>query len=188
MAIADNKLALNAGWDEELLSLEIGDLKGLGVDLGLTGFGEIELVKLQLGTDDDGDPDEAPEPPVDPISRPGDLWICGEHRVLCGDATVRADVEKLLDGELADMAFTDPPYGVNYANSAKDKLRGKNRPILNDNLGEGFGPFLQAASANMLAVTKGAIYICMSSSELDTLQKVYCTRISGHKVGVKRLA
>ena len=71
------------------------------------------------------------------------------------------------------MAFCDPPYGVNYANSAKDKLRGKNRPILNDNLGEGFGPFLQAASANMLAVTKGAIYICMSSSELDTLQRAF---------------
>ena len=171
--IADNKLALNAGWDEELLSLEIGDLKGLEVDLRLTGFGEIELVKLQLGTDDDGDPDEAPEPPVDPISRLGDLWICGEHRVLCGDATVRADVEKLLDGELADMAFTDPPYNVNYANSAKDKLRGKNRPILNDALGEGFEALLQAASANMLAVTKGGIYICMSSSELDTLQKAF---------------
>jgi hypothetical protein len=128
---------------------------------------------LLLGADGDGDPDEAPAPPAEPISRPGDLWICGEHRVLCGDATVRADVEKLLDGELADMAFTDPPYNVNYANSAKDKLRGKNRPILNDNLGEGSAPLLQAASANMLAVTKGAIYICMSSSELDTLQKAF---------------
>ena len=99
--------------------------------------------------------------------------ICGEHRVLCGDATVRADVDRLLDGELADMAFTDPPYNVNYANSAKDKLRGKNRPILNDALGEGFEALLHAASANMLAVTKGAIYICMSSSELDTLQKAF---------------
>ena len=171
--IADNKLALNAGWDEELLSLEIGDMKGMGFDLTLTGFGEIELVKLQLGANGDGDPDEAPEPPVDPISRPGDLWICGEHRVLCGDATVRADVDRLLDGELADMVFCDPPYNVNYANSAKDKLRGKNRPILNDALGEGFEALLQAASANMLAVTKGAIYICMSSSELDTLQKAF---------------
>ena len=169
--IADNKLALNAGWDEELLRLELGELKGLGVDLGLTGFGELELEKLLLGTD--GDPDEAPEPPAEPVSKPGDVWICGEHRVLCGDATVRADVEKLLDGELADMAFTDPPYNVNYANSAKDKLRGKNRPILNDTLGEGFGAFLHAASANMLAVTKGGIYICMSSSELDTLQKAF---------------
>ena len=70
-------------------------------------------------------------------------------------------------------AFTDPPYNVNYANSAKDKLRGKNRPILNDALGEGFGALLPAASANMLAVTKGGIYICMSSSELDTLQKEF---------------
>jgi DNA modification methylase len=171
--IADNKLALNAGWDEELLSLEIGDMKGMGFDLTLTGFGEIELEKLLLDTDGDGDPDEAPKPPAEPVSRPGDLWICGEHRVLCGDATVRADVEKLLDGELADMAFTDPPYNVNYANSAKDKLRGKNRPILNDALGEGFEALLHAASTNMLAVTKGAIYICMSSSELDTLQKAF---------------
>jgi len=171
--LADNKLALNAGWDEELLRLELGELKGLGVDLGLTGFGELELEKLLISADGDGDPDEAPAPPAEPISRPGDLWICGEHRVLCGDATVRADTEKLLDGELADMAFTDPPYNVNYANSAKDKLRGKNRPILNDALGEGFGALLQAASANMLGVTKGGIYICMSSSELDTLQKAF---------------
>ena len=171
--IADNKLALNAGWDEELLRLELGELTGLGVDLGLTGFGELELEKLLISADDDGDPDEAPEPPAEPISKPGDLWICGEHRVLCGDATVRADVEKLLDGELADMAFTDPPYNVNYANSAKDKLRGKNRAILNDALGSEFGTFLQAAAANMLGVTKGAIYICMSSSELDTLQKAF---------------
>jgi len=171
--IADNKLALNAGWDEELLRLELGELKGLGVDLGLTGFGELELEKLLISADGDSDPDDAPEPPAEPISRPGDLWICGEHRVLCGDATVRADVEKLLDGALADMAFTDPPYNVNYANSAKDKLRGKNRPILNDALGEGFEALLHAANANMLAVTKGAIYICMSSSELDTLQKAF---------------
>jgi DNA modification methylase len=171
--IADNKLGLNAGWDEELLRLELGELKGLGVDLGLTGFGELELEKLLISADGDADSDEAPELPAEPISRPGDLWICGEHRVLCGDATVRADVEKLLDGELADMAFTDPPYNVNYANSAKDKLRGKSRPILNDALGEGFGALLLAASANMLAVTKGGIYICMSSSELDTLQKAF---------------
>jgi len=171
--IADNKLALNAGWDAELLPVELGDLKALGFDLGLTGFGELELGKLLLDTESDGDPDQAPGPPAEPISKPGDLWICGEHRVLCGDATVRADVDRLLDGELADMTFTDPPYSVNYANSAKDKLRGKNRPILNDNLGDGFGPFLQAAATNMLAVTKGAIYICMSSSELDTLQRAF---------------
>jgi len=171
--ILDNKVALNAAWDNDLLPVELGDLKAMGFDMGLTGFGEIELGKLLLDNAGDGDPDAAPEPPAEPISKPGDLWICGEHRVLCGDATVRADVEKLLDGELADMAFTDPPYNVNYANSAKDKLRGKNRPILNDALGEGFEALLHAASANMLAVTKGATYICMSSSELDTLQKAF---------------
>ena len=176
--IADNKLALNAGWDAELLSIELGDLKSMDFDLGLTGFGELELGKL-LGDDGSADPDEAPEPPAAPITKPGDLWICGEHRVLCGDATIRADVDKLLDGELADMAFSDPPYNVDYANSAKDKLRGKNRPILNDALGEGFGAFLQAASTNMLAVTKGAIYICMSSSELHTLYAAF-TSAGGH--------
>ena len=166
-------VALNAGWDAELLPVELGDLKAMGFDLGLAGFGELELRKLLLSDDGDGDPDQAPEPPAEPISKPGDLWICGEHRVLCGDATVRADVDRLLDGELADMTFTDPPYNVDYASSAKDKLRGKNRPILNDALRTEFAVFLQAAVTNMLAATKGAIYICMSSSQLDTLQRAF---------------
>ena len=159
--------------DAALLPVELGDLKGLGFDLGLTGFGELELAKLLPGDPDSSDPDDAPEPPAEPVSRSGDLWICGEHRVLCGDATVRSDVDKLLGGDLADMAFTDPPYNVNYANSTDDKRRGKNRPILNDALGGEFGALLLSASANILAVTKGAIYICMSSSELDTLQKAF---------------
>ena len=63
--------------------------------------------------------DEAPEPPADPVSRPGDLWACGQHRVLCGDATVLSDVEAVLGGELADVYFTDPPYNVNYANGSE---------------------------------------------------------------------
>ena len=77
------------------------------------------------------------------------------------------------------MAFTDPPYNVNYANSAKDKLRGKNRPILNDDLGDDFEAFLHDACANILTVTKGAVYICMSSSELDTLQRAF-SAAGGH--------
>ena len=104
------------------------------------------------------------------VGKPGDLWICGEHRVLCGDARVLADVEKVLGGELADMCFTDSPYKLNYANSTKDKKRGKGRPILNDALGEEFGAFLYDACVNILTVTKGAVYMCMSSSELDTLR------------------
>jgi DNA modification methylase len=172
--LADNKLALNAGWDAEMLRLALGKLSEAGFDLSLTGFGEDELAGILVDASGSiADPDAVPEPPVDPVSRPGDLWICGEHRVLCGDATVLGDVEKVLGGELADMAFTDPPYNVNYANSAKDKLRGKNRAILNDALGESFGAFLYDASVNILTVTKGAVYVCMSSSELDTLQKAF---------------
>ena len=91
-----------------------------------------------------------------PVSQPGDLWICGEHRVLCGTPRSSSDVERLMDGELADMAFTDPPYNVDYANTAKDKLRGKNRPILNDALGEDFDALLYDACVNILTVTKGA--------------------------------
>jgi DNA modification methylase len=173
-SIADNRLTESSDWNDELLRLELGDLQAAGFDLTLTGFDQDELDKLLLtGADIDGDPDDAPEPPANPVSRPGDLWICGEHRVLCGNATVLADVEKVLDGELADMAFTDPPYNVNYANSAKDKLRGKNRPILNDALGDDFGALLYDACVNILMVTKGAVYICMSSSELDRLQKAF---------------
>jgi len=175
--LADNRIAENAGWDEALLATELAQLKELDIDLGLLGFDAEEidrLLDLTLGEGaDTADPDDAPEPPVDPVSRPGDVWICGEHRVLGGDATVLADVEKVLGGELADMAFTDPPYNVNYANSAKDKQRGKHRPILNDALGESFGALLYDACVNILTVTKGAVYVCMSSSELDTLQKAF---------------
>jgi DNA modification methylase len=178
--IADNQIALNAGWNEEMLSAELASLKEEAFDLELLGFDDADLDRL-LATplEEVQSADEAPEPPTEPISRLGDIWICGQHRVLCGDATVLSDVEKLLAGELADMAFTDPPYNVNYANSAKDKLRGKDRPILNDALGDDFGAFLYDACVNLLTVTKGAVYVCMSSSELDALQKAF--RAAGGK-------
>ena len=180
LMIADNQIALNAGWDEELLSAELASLKEDAFDLDLLGFDDDDLDRmLATVVDPEEADDEAPEPPSNPTSKPGDIWICGEHRVLCGDSTVLSDVEKLLDGELADMAFTDPPYNVNYANSAKDKQRGKNRPILNDALGDEFGSFLYDACLNLLTVTKGAIYVSMSSSELDALQKAF--RAAGGK-------
>ena len=156
-AIADNRLTDSSHWSEELLRLELGDLQAAGFDLALTGFDQGELDRLLVVEGDlDADPDEAPEPPADPISKPGDLWICGEHRVLCGDARVLADVEKLLGGELADMCFTDPPYNVNYA-SSKQKLRGKKRPIMNDALGNECGALLCDSCINILTVTKGAV-------------------------------
>jgi DNA modification methylase len=172
--LADNQLALNAGWDKELLALELGELKDAGFELELIGFSGDELQSL---TDKESagltDEDAVPEAPVDPVTKPGDVYVLGNHRLLCGDSTVLANVEKVLDGALADMVFTDPPYNVNYANTAKDKMRGKNRAILNDDLGDGFEKFLYDACVNMLTVCKGAIYVCMSSSELHTLQKAF---------------
>jgi len=172
--LADNQLALNAGWDKELLALELGELKDAGFELELIGFSGDELQSL---TDKESagltDEDAVPEAPVDPVTKPGDVYVLGNHRLLCGDSTVLANVEKVLDGTLADMVFTDPPYNVNYANTAKDKMRGKNRAILNDDLGEGFEKFLYDACVNMLTVCKGAIYVCMSSSELHTLQRAF---------------
>ena len=175
--IADNQLALQAGWSEELLAAELAWLRDERFDLDLIGFDASELERLLALAD--GEPesteaeDEAPEPPEDPVSKPGDLWILGNHRLLCGDTTALADVERALDGQLADMTFCDPPYNVDYANSPKDKLRGKHRPILNDNLGGGFEAFLYDACVNVLSVTKGAVYVCMSSSELHTLQRAF---------------
>jgi DNA modification methylase len=173
--LADNQLALNAGWDNELLRLELADLSELGFDLGLIGFAEGELERLLAGDGKVGltEDDEAPELPEQAVTQPGDLWIMGEHRLLCGDATVRVDVERVLEGRLADMTFTDPPYNVNYGASAKDKLRGNKRKILNDDLGSSFETFLYDACVNIVSVTKGAVYVCMSSSELHTLQRAF---------------
>lgn len=174
--LADNRLAQNAGWDEELLRLELGELREAEFDLDLIGFSDQELEDLLHDEDDNQgftDDDAVPELAEQPVSRSGDVWCCGPHRVLCGDATRTEDYAALLGSELVDMTFTDPPYNVNYANSARDKQRGTHRPILNDNLGGDFAAFLQAACTQVLAVTKGAVYIAMSSSELDVLQTAF---------------
>jgi hypothetical protein len=173
--LADNQLALNAGWDEALLRIELSDLETLGFDLGLIGFGAGELERLLAGNSREGltDDDAAPDLPEKPVTRPGDLWTMGEHRLLCGDATDLAVINLVMSGNLANMTFTDPPYNVDYGSSAKDKLRGNKRKILNDDLGSGFEAFLQAACGNILSTTKGAVYVCMSSSELHTLQRAF---------------
>lgn len=177
LILADNKIGENASWENDLLGLELAELKDAGFDLALTGFSSEEWDALIAGeeTSEDGltDDDAVPEVTENPISRTGDIWLLGEHKLICGDATKPEDYQALLGDELVDMTFTDPPYNVNYANTAKDKMRGKNRPILNDNLGIEFGTFLVAACKNVLNVTKGAVYIAMSSSELDTLQAAF---------------
>jgi DNA modification methylase len=118
--IADNKLALNAGWNEEVLAAELHALNGDGFDLPLLGFDEAELDRLlaplgdegQAGEDAGGeDADQTPEPPRDPVSRQGDLWRLGEHRLFCGDATDAATVVRLTAGDKASLLFTSPPYG-----------------------------------------------------------------------------
>ena len=138
--IADNQIALNSGWDDALLSAEVARLKEDGVDLELLGFPEDELDRLLAGLDGEkgGNEDEdlVPEPPETPISRPGDLWILGNHRLLCGDSTVATDVERVLNGVKPLLLVSDPPYGVEYdpswrnqAGAAKTKRTGK---VLND--------------------------------------------------------
>ncbi|WP_281647594.1 site-specific DNA-methyltransferase [Parendozoicomonas sp. Alg238-R29] len=174
LVLADNKLAENAGWDEELLKLELQALDDLDFDLDIMGFSDEELDGLLLEESEGNTEDDAvPEVQEHPVSQLGDVWILGDHRVLCGSATESTDVETLMAGQLADMVFTDPPYNVDYGNNTKDKLRGKDRRIKNDNLGDEFHGFLLAAMTNMISVCKGAIYVYMSSSELDTLQKAF---------------
>jgi hypothetical protein len=109
--LADNKLALNAGWDPELLRLELGELKLGGFDLSLTGFGALELKDIMADRNAGlTDPDDAPAVPEHPVSQTGDLWLLGRHRLLCGDSTVATDVERALSGMSIDMLLTDPPY------------------------------------------------------------------------------
>jgi hypothetical protein len=136
--LADNKHALNAGWDDAILALEVADLNARGVDLSLVGFDALEVEKLlTAGEEAASFPDEAPELPEEPVSRPGDLWLLGQHRLLCGDATKIDDLRLVLAGRLADMVFTDPPYNVAYEGKTAKKLR-----IENDALGAEFGAFL----------------------------------------------
>ena len=177
LVLADNRLALNAGWDEEMLRVEMAALDEDGFNLELVGFTDEEIEGLLRDPEEvnagNTDDDAVPETPETAITVPGDVWILGQHRLLCGDATQMGDVEKVLAGGLADMVFCDPPYNVNYGATMKDKLRGKKRKIANDDLGQDFEQFLREACVNILAVTKGAVYICMSSSELHTLEKAF---------------
>ena len=114
--LADNKTAELASWDDAMLSIELDALRGAEIDWTLLGFDEEELAKLlaPAGTEGLTDPDAVPEKPADPITKPGDLWLLGKHRLLCGDSTSAADVARLLDGAVPALMVTDPPYGVEY--------------------------------------------------------------------------
>ena len=129
--IADNKLALNAGWDDEALRVEIEALTADGFDLALTGFDQAELDALLAQEPTQGltDPDETPEPPADPVTALGDVWLLGAHRIVCGDSTTVEAVDKALNGVKPHLMVTDPPYGVKYdANWRNEADRANGKP------------------------------------------------------------
>ncbi len=163
--IADNKLALNAGWDDEMLAVELTDLKDIGFDLDLTGFNtdEIEALLAPVGTEGLTDEDAVPEVPEAPVTVLGDVWLLGNHRLMCGDSTSIDAVDKLMAGGGADMLLTDPPYNVAYEGATKQKLT-----IQNDSMGDGeFRQFLRDAFVTAEnAMKNGAVfYIWHSDSE-----------------------
>ena len=160
--LADNKLALNAGWDEDMLSVEMSELQGADFDVSLIGFTEAELNKLQGLADnvkeDDFDVDGELKKPA--VTRAGDLWLLGRHRLLCGDSTKAETYALLMDGKLANLTVTDPPYNVNYEGSA-----GK---IKNDNMADDkFYQFLFDAFSNTekAMAQDASIYVFHSDTE-----------------------
>jgi len=158
--IADNRLALNAGWDTEMLSVELSDLQGAEFDLSLLGFDDAELNKLLGGMedikDDDFDVDKAAEKPS--FVESGDLWLLGRHNLLCGDATKSDDVAHLMQGKKANLCVTDPPYNCDYSG-------GTGMKIMNDKMqSEEFYNFLLKAFKNVYDnLTDGGAFYCFHS-------------------------
>lgn len=150
--IADNKLALNAGWDDEMLRVEFSELGDLGFDLGLTGFGETELAGLMVDkTEGLTDPDAVPDAPEQPVTVEGDVWLLGRHRLMCGDGTSIDAVDGLTEGKRADMVFTDPPYGVEFQSNMRAKSP-KFDVLLNDDTFLDIAPIIDAASTGWVFV------------------------------------
>jgi DNA modification methylase len=172
--LADNRLAENAGWDKELLSLELADLNLSDFDLNLLGFSDEELADL-LAEPTEGltEDDEAPELQAVAITKPGDVWLMGKHRLLCGDSCNITDMENLTAGQAVDMWLTDPPYNVAYGAGAAFKNKGDGgarieKTILNDDMSdENFRQFLRDAFVTAGTVMKaGAVfYIWHSDTE-----------------------
>ena len=161
--LADNRFALDAGWDEEMLRVEMEALQGMDFDVSLTGFDEAEIADL-LSADDEAQEDDFDvdaELQAEPFVKAGDLWLLGKHRLLCADSTKPEDVKLLMDGKKANVCITDPPYACNYTG-------GTGMKIMNDNLkGEEFYQFLLSAFKNAYEnlADGAAIYIFHSDAE-----------------------
>ena len=168
--LADNRVGQEAGWDNKLLRLELEELKFADFSLNLTGFDGDELTEL-MSDPKEGltDPDEVPELPKEPTAKRGDLWLMGNHRLLCGDSTNQTDLDILLNGQKADMVFTDPPWNVNYGDIKTNNAQGyKPRKILNDGLApEKWAEFVVDFCGAFYSITKpGApIYVFMAAQE-----------------------
>ena len=177
LLVADNRITENAGWDDEKLHEVLQELHDDKFDLSVLGFSNKELEKLKAEFESEQEvaehEDDVPEATDAVVSKQGDVWILGEHVLLCGDALIKENLEKLMDGERATMTFTDPPYNVAYVGSFTDKQMNRDRSIKNDNLGREYHEFLVAAMANILEYTKGSVYVCMSSAELHTLYSAF---------------
>ena len=174
--IADNKLAMNAEWDNDLLMLELGELLEGGFDLDLLGFGKDELDAILSPTEaTEGltDEDAVPEPPAVPVTVLGDVWLLGRHRVMCGDSTSIDAVEKLMDGEKADVVFTDPPYGMSYGDGRAQGNHSLNKRggvvvkahgmiLGDDKTGDDLIALVRDALASAVTVSKSgsATYVC----------------------------
>jgi DNA modification methylase len=163
--LVDNKLALNADWDNNLLAIELADLKDLGFDTELTGFSADEIAALMPVELTEGltDEDEVPEAPVDPVTKLGDVWVLGKHRLMCGDSTSIEALEELCQGQSVDMWLTDPPYNVAYEGKTKDALKIQNDSMSDDQFRQFLRDSYVAADAVMKA---GAVfYIWHADSE-----------------------
>ena len=162
--LADNRFALDAGWDEDMLRVEMEALQGMDFDVSLTGFDESEIADLFAADDNEAQEDDFDEDAAlqaEPFVKTGDLWLLGRHRLLCADSTNTEDVKLLMDGKKANVCITDPPYACNYTG-------GTGMNIMNDNLkGEEFYQFLLSAFKNAYEnlADGAAIYIFHSDAE-----------------------
>lgn len=166
--LADNRIANESGWDDDILRIELSELQAMDFDLAITGFdnSELEAIFSEDAGPADGE-DDVPTIPKKPYSKLGQIYQLGEHRLMCGDSTKKEDVGNLMAGEIAHMVFTDPPYNVDYGKE-------KNRTIKNDNhTVEDWDVFVRGYISNLLENCSGNIFISMSDKELGHMQSTF---------------
>jgi len=183
-AIADNRTAELAEWDESALHQQ---LAAIAIDdeelLAATGFDEKQLAKLADANLPEVIEEEIPEPPANPITQPGDLWLLGKHRLLCGDSTKTEDVERLMNKKQADMVFTDPPYGVNV----QGKRKGSTQMIAGD-LTQTAIPFSFDLAVTLATKDDARLYFCGGEGNLYLYQKLFekfCHSLPRHLIWMK---